>query len=463
MLAYQWVYAEDWIHSMLVSVSVYCYLYTAVLLRSLRKARRTHWYQDPLHPVYVFIITMIYLVYCHWYQLIANPNRHFNFTTSQMWLTIKLTSFATYFYDMCIKHEKLTTSRVPYVSVELPSFLSYMGYMYCFTTILAGPSFTYPQYIFGIESPAPSSILYSTSYSILLLIQGIICYYLHALINPYYDTETLVSYKYQSTHSAWDKLTYYLLYTLSFRLLFYFGWKCFEGASVMAGFGYIPPSTPTKEPTATLIKEGKSNTYYQSCVDFIYHNPWSGVNNSSVLAYELYTPTTKCLKYWNISTQQWLQNCIYKRTNGSLAITYMFNAVWHGLDPGYFIFTGLLGLYTWVERMTGMVGCGNVVGSVDPGGGIKKYSWEWNVWMGLECIRYGISWTLTVIYISYAQLYFRVLTWENCVTIMYFTPYYEGLLWTAGAITVHRAVGMLQYTLLHKETSSYSHNSMKLD
>lgn len=154
---------------------------------------------------------------------------------------------------------------------------------------------------------------------------------------------------------------------------------------------------------------------------WLFPDDWTAVSNSNILAYELLTLSTQCLKYWNLITQQWLQECVYKRTGCSLAITYAVNAVWHGLDAGYYVFAAVLLLSTVVERSFRLNYAGFTAQSLGdrgllpapvvrllshPVACLLASAWHWL-----------LSWYTTVIAISYVQVYFYSLSLANCIII----------------------------------------------
>lgn len=356
MVCLQWIYGKDWIHSIVVSTAVYYQL-------SSSKPKGKLWYMNARHPFYTFLLSFGYLVWAHWYQLQTNPSRKFNFTTTQMWLTIKLTSLSYLIHD----------SKALGKTMKIPSCLEYIGYLYCFTNVLAGPSFSYQIYLDGIDAPR---LLHGQKFdgctdSLYLFMQGLACIYLHNQLSPLFSTEGLLEltskYGDRSVTSFGYIISYYIFYTAQHRLLFYFGWKWFEGACVMAGFGY--------------------NASEKS---------WTLASNSNIYLFEIGTPSMKRVRYWNISTQQWLQRCIYVKAGRSLLIVYTLNALWHGLDAGYYLFAVVMGILSMVERYLGS----KALPFAESRAG--------------ELLTWLVCWTLTFLGITYAQVYFYVLTWSNC-------------------------------------------------
>ena len=375
MLVLQWIYGQDWIHSVLVSSVVYCQLSSFGFSKSRGKA----WYTDSTHPFYTFLLSLVYLTWAHWYQLQANPERKFNFTTTQMWLTIKLTTLSTQLYD----------SKCGGKSLKFPSLLEYTGYLYCFTNMLAGPSFSYQVYLDGVKASwlatHKKQQFDGCLYSVFLFLQGLVCLYLHRQLSPLFTTTGLLelSYRYsdRSVASFGAIAMYYIMYAAQHRLLFYFGWKWFEGACVMAGFGYNPADAS-----------------------------WTLASNSDIYSFELGICTMKRVRYWNTSTQQWLQQCIYMKAGRSLLVVYSINALWHGLDAGYYLFAVVLGVCSVVERFLGSKSIPIPLSPLEDGSqtpvSVSRRAVDGVVWL--------VCWALTFLGITYAQVFFYVLTWSNC-------------------------------------------------
>jgi hypothetical protein len=497
IIAMQWVYGSDWIHSLFATLSMYGYMAAGMYVRGRAftgdkggvnlKAKAESgrdpslsWYTDPMHPLFAFVLCLAHLVLCHWYQLQVNPDRNFNFTTSQMWLVIKLTSFSTHFYDDLTGRSKphLSTgsqqgsgkspSSSP-VPVRLPPLLSFLGYSFCFTNLLAGPAISYAAYQRGIRGPdgvqtkltseqeahvadtaGAASIWSSTQYSLLLLAQGALCLGVHQILAATFTAAELLSPDFGTRFSpAYQLLVYYPGYTMARRMQIYFGWKCLEGASVMAGFGYLGKAQVVEAAVdsgrATRAEGGAQLQLWawehsaRVAWRRVFPGDWSGVSNSSILQYELLAPGsgTRSLRLWNLTTQQWLEHCIYRRSGGSLLLTYAINALWHGLDPGYYIFAGMLLCGTLVERMAGQSAqavwayvshasgakriCSRSQDSATQSPGLvgRLLGLRENravagaaaaaTWVG--------TWLATVALVSYAQVYFYSMSFTNCVTI----------------------------------------------
>ena len=261
----------------------------------------------------------------------------FDFTGTQMVITMKLTSFAYNLYDGTADHHnvfklhshdnkamaKIYTERKKFAITSLPNLLEYFGYIYCFTCLLAGPAFEYQDYIRSIDgrvfehptkgeeddtkkiSP-PSSLVPG----LIKFIQGTAFLIGHVLLNGQYPLSNLYNKEFIANNSFLWRCAYLYIALIGARFKFYFVWMLAEGSSNLAGFGFEGFSA-----------DGRALG-------------WGGVNNVDILGFE----TASCLQHlsraWNKRTQGWLERYTYQRTNRSLAITYFVSAIWHGLYPG---------------------------------------------------------------------------------------------------------------------------------
>lgn len=103
----------------------------------------------------VFTLLMVHVVVCHaYYQYAYYLSDVFEFTGSQMILTMKLSSFAFNLFDgynleAAQKDKKVVIDPKnepifrKYAITKFPSFIEFMGYAMSFSCILSGPSFEY--------------------------------------------------------------------------------------------------------------------------------------------------------------------------------------------------------------------------------------------------------------------------------------------------------------------------------
>ncbi|TMW63010.1 hypothetical protein Poli38472_005628 [Pythium oligandrum] len=324
----QFVLGSGWVHSFISSFLTY------VLVK----------FGPPkFAPYVVFLFNMSYMSASHIYRLYVDyMGWTLDFTGPQMLLVIKLTSFAYNYFDGVVDktgekkdlspaRAKLYAARKKLAITELPSLLEFFGYVYSFSTFLAGPAFEIREYldvttgkkfIHDGKSKVPSSVLAAFS----KLLVGSVCMGLFAQVGPQYPLSNLHDPKVAALPVGQQVLTLYI--TLIFcKAKYYSAWKIAEGSTVLAGFGF-----------EGYTAEGKSRG-------------WNGVSNMDIVGFEFAQSIRAASRAWNKGTQNWLERYVYTRTGNSLMATYFVSAFWHGFYPGYYIFFLSLPLATSVNRL----------------------------------------------------------------------------------------------------------------
>jgi lysophospholipid acyltransferase len=136
----QWIFEVTWIHPLISTLLTY-------FICRFGPKKYNH--------IIVFVFLIVYVVACHTYYMYTGyMSNAFQFTGTQMVLTMKLSGFAYNLYDgRNLAKSKAENrpkgknddvfSKYAIYENEYPSLLEYLGYALCFTTILAGPSFEY--------------------------------------------------------------------------------------------------------------------------------------------------------------------------------------------------------------------------------------------------------------------------------------------------------------------------------
>lgn len=387
----QFVLGSGWIHS-LVSASI---VYFIIAATSGIKA------MDKYRHIIVFVFMMGYMTASHIYRIYVDyMGWSLDFTGPQMLLTIKLTSMAYSLYDGTVdakrlkseladestdkRRRKLYQGRVDRSISKLPNLVEYFGYVYCFTTYLAGPAFGIEEYLavcngtkFTDKTTPPPSRAFDAikcCLSSFVFVGLMVWGESNFPISRAYDKEWLANTAYASW-SGWFYHFFCVWAALFFiRAKYYFGWLLSEGSSIVSGFGY----------------------------DFEKKN-WRGQRNIDWFAFETAQSVRAGSRAWNQRTQVWLENCVYARTNNSLVATYFVSAFWHGFYPGYYLFFLSVPLATSVNRLAFkkvrpmfMQSDGKTPGS--------------NKWL------YDIaSWLATTFCMNYLATVFQMLSWERSV------------------------------------------------
>jgi len=111
-------------------------------------------------------------------------------------------------------------------------------------------------------------------------------------------------------------------------------WILTEGASILTGLGFTG-NGPSGVPT------------------------WDGAANVDVLKIEVPENFKTLVDSWNIKTNVWLRECVYKRVTPkgekagfkSSMLTYLTSAIWHGVLAGYYLTFVMGGFLTPLSRL----------------------------------------------------------------------------------------------------------------
>lgn len=335
----QWIFGPDWIHTFASSLGTY--LICALLPRK-------------ISPRVAFVWAMGYMTLSHMYRMyVSYLSGIFDFTGTQMVLTMKLTSFAFNLYDGTYdkervfktypdedrKNQKIYGQRKKFAITALPNPLEFFGYIYCFTCILAGPAFEYRDYVDSIDGSVfakpqkegekssakrPSTLLPGLA----RLAVGVVSMVGYLQLGARFKISDQYTPSFIAAHpNMLERWALFLVSMFAERLKYYFAWKVAEGASIMGGFGF-----------EGYDKEGKEKG-------------WGGVENIEIVPFELAPNIQTCSRVWNKRTQGWLERYTYQRTNNSLFATYFISALWHGLYPGFFIMFLTVPILTNIERL----------------------------------------------------------------------------------------------------------------
>lgn len=334
----QFVLGSGWIHSLVSATGVYFILAATMKIKAFDRWR---------HRL-VFVFMMAYMTGSHIYRLYVDyMGWTLDFTGPQMLLTIKLTSMAFELFDGTVAREKLearikdpTTKKGKKAVYEgrihrgltyLPSLFEFYGYVYCFTSYLAGPAFELREYLrvcngdkFHRNDGAPPRAFTAIKVALQSLIfmalmqVGTSMFPISNARDPVWLENTAYSgvtgWLY---HVACVWIALFLI-----RCKYYFGWLLAEGSSIISGFGY---------------DEKNKN--------------WRGARNIDWFAFETAQSIRDGSRAWNQCTQSWLENTVYHRTGGSLVATYFVSAFWHGFYPAYYLFFLSIPLATKANRL----------------------------------------------------------------------------------------------------------------
>jgi hypothetical protein len=421
ILLMQWIFGSDWIHSFISSLVTYilCLIFPRKYL-----------------GVGVFIWAMTFMTFCHIYRMyISYMSGIFDFTGTQMVLTMKLTSFAYNLYDGTADRQKVFHDsekfegskakvykiRKQYAIESLPNPLEFFGYIFCFTCLLAGPAFEYQDYAKSIDgkifekqthkghhghqshphphqhpSHKPTKEPSSVFAGFQCLVVGIFFMVTHLILVAKFPFPIIGNKGWIEAHpNHVERFLYTIAAAFTERTKFYFAWKVAEAASVFAGFGFQGYDDSDK-----IIG-------------------WHGVENVDIIGVETACNIQNSTRCWNKRTQGWLERYTYSRTGNSLVITYFVSALWHGLYPGFFFFFMFMPVLTTIERGWRT----HINPLILPGYDGRNYA---SAPSGIRDVYWILCTIGTYLTISTVVQTFSLGSWENCHNALgsyYYGPY----------------------------------------
>lgn len=394
----QFVLGSGWIHSLVSAACVYFIIASTLSIRAL----------DTRRHILVFVFMMAYMTASHIYRIYVDyMGWTLDFTGPQMLLTIKLTSFAYSHFDGTVDMPRIKkeledetaskgrramySTRLRRSIAKLPNLLEYFGYVYCFTTYLAGPAFGIKEYLMvcngtkhakGEAVPSRWLTALSVTLQAFFFVGLMLWGEAHFPISNAFDKEWLAKTSDVSWRGWFENAGRVWLALFFIRAKYYFGWLLSEGSSIISGFGYHP------------IKKN-----------------WRGSANVDWFSFETAQSVRVGSRAWNQRTQTWLEECVYHRTNGSLLATYFVSAFWHGFYPGYYLFFLSVPLATTINRLAFKRLRPRFM---NPDKTPKGSKWLYDL----------ASMVATSLIMNYLAAVFQALSWENAVTV--WTSWYFG-------------------------------------
>lgn len=330
----QFTLRVQWIHQLITSLVVY----VMFMILPAKTAK-----------IAVPVFCMIYMTLGHLHrQYINYLNYDLDFTGAQMVITIKLYSLAYNLYDgQVLKSgtpDRAAKKCAPFAVEKLPGLIEYLGYTFCFASVLSGPAYEYSIYahacdgtlLYKSDGKPRGKIPSNVWPTIRPLLTSLVCMVLFVVGNgmfpvldptdPQHNTPVLITEEFLK--KPWIHRYAYMWISLFFiRQKYYFAWKNAEGANNIwyAGFEGFDDKGHVKG--------------------------WGNASNTDIIKFET-APNIKTLSAeWNQKTANWLSRYVYIRTGGSLAATYGLSAFWHGFYPGYYLFFLSVPILTACERI----------------------------------------------------------------------------------------------------------------
>ncbi|KAH9483154.1 Lysophospholipid acyltransferase [Psilocybe cubensis] len=297
-------------------------------------------------PWVVFTIVMGHLTVNHVIRAIYGFSYEtMEVTGPQMVLTMKLTTFAWNVYDGRRKEEELDKWQLSKRITQYPSLLEFLGYSFYFPGILVGPYLDYPEYMELINEtmfqhahvkaalkdghrlpPGRKRAAYTKMF------MGLVYLGAFVLLGPTYNFSVALKPGFTDM-PLWKRILVFQLGGPIERAKYYAIWTLTEGASVLTGLGFTD-----------FGLHGKPN--------------WDRAANVKVWTIEFPSNFKVLLDAWNMKTNVWLRECVYKRVtpkgkkpgNLSQMITFFTSAFWHGIASGYYLTFIMGGFITAAAR-----------------------------------------------------------------------------------------------------------------
>ncbi|KAJ7590774.1 endoplasmic reticulum protein [Mycena floridula] len=300
---------------------------------------------SPGMPWKVFVFTMGHLLINHTIRYVYQYSYEtLEVTGPQMVLTMKLTTFAWNVLDGRRPKEDLDAWQLSKRIVTFPSLLEFLGYAFYFPGMLVGPYLEYANYDDLVHERAfqnpevkenkgrklPSGrkrVAYRK------MVEGLTFLGLFVVFGSKYNHSTVLTPGFVKL--GWfSRIAALQVFGFLERTKYYALWTLTEGASILTGSGFtgFGPS-------------GESL--------------WNGAANVNPRLIE-FTPNFKILlDSWNMKTNVWLRECVYKRVTAkgkkpgfrSSMLTFATSAIWHGVAAGYYLTFVLGGFITPAARL----------------------------------------------------------------------------------------------------------------
>lgn len=296
-------------------------------------------------PWIVFGFQMGHLTINHLVRTFGNiPLTTIEITAMQMVLCMNLTTFAWSMHDgKNRKAEECDEQQRSMRIVDSPSLLEFLGYAFYFPGVLIGPSTRFTDYrawatgeLYRTKDGNPPPGRFRAGLTELVF--GMLFMGLWTVLSPkfYYEALLLPASEPGSAlaFGFLGRVAYIAVAGIAARAKYYGIWTLTNGACIVSGMAY----------NGTAADGRKVR--------------WDRCKNINVAGVEFANNWKELLDNWNMNTNVWLRNNVYKRVARpgkkpgfkSTMATFMTSAFWHGVAPGYYLTFVLGGLLQSVGR-----------------------------------------------------------------------------------------------------------------
>ncbi|CAN8004871.1 unnamed protein product, partial [Ixodes hexagonus] len=254
------------------------------------------------------------------YYFTATKEYDITWTMPHCILALRLIGLVFDVYDGMKDPETLPHDQKRTALRGLPSLLEVMGHSYFFGGFLVGPQFPMKRYLdfvqgtfFSKKGEKPSCVVPA----LLRMGLGLLCLLFSQLGSLWFDEKYMLSDQYM-THNLAERFVLMGVWQVVTLHKYVACWLLAEGSCIMAGLTY----------------NGKDENG---------NDLWNGCVNIDVWKYETTTTFDGLIKSFNINTNLWVAQYVFKRLrflgNKQLSqlLALLFLAFWHGLHSGYYL------------------------------------------------------------------------------------------------------------------------------
>ncbi|KAK4878022.1 hypothetical protein RN001_010528 [Aquatica leii] len=278
-----------------------------------------------------FVFNMGYLLIG--YYCVGTDNYDINWTMPQCIIVLRLIGLTYDVYDGQQPPETLSKDSKKVALEKVPAFLETCGYVFFPTSFLVGPQFPltrYREYVAGKYGEGNKHPPNSVEAAVKRLALGVMFLMLFLILGRFVSDEYIISDEFNNINflkkgfllGVWGRFTLYKYISC---------WLLTEGACILFGITYNGENEQG-------VKE------------------WNGVENVKVSLLENATEFNHYILSFNINTNTWVAQYIYKRLKFlgnryySQGITLLFLAVWHGFHSGYYVCFTLEFIVMYLEK-----------------------------------------------------------------------------------------------------------------
>ncbi|KAG1707499.1 Lysophospholipid acyltransferase 7 [Nymphon striatum] len=283
-----------------------------------------------------FYFCFLFLIFsrtCSYFHLYSPPDTN----AVQMILTLKMIGLA---FELVAKsHPSQNIVSNSHQKICKPSLLDMYHYSFCYAGILVGPYFTYQTYRDMIRCPYDHIIPFGKFLKECLKVIPlyIALYLISSLVFP----QAFIGSEEIRKNSIIYKLTYMMGVFFTFRMKMYLGFVLGECVCIMAGIGCYPSfGNPVSGAGLKNTKSIRSWMEKDCCEYESTDFNFEAIRNVNVYQCEFARNLRFSIRNWNMTIQYWLAVYVYKQFPIKvlkIPVTMLTSAVWHGVNPGYYI------------------------------------------------------------------------------------------------------------------------------